>query len=137
MRSSEHSFENGLMHDARLLDRRPPGTRRVEARHPWVWIRHEDAWRKGAIHCWYVTGDTWMAWMQHDNPDPEVPWAVWGLYVYDGGTIRRRHHPAAKACVEVPASWGPTRVIETRLRDLGYAVALVKTGGEEDVLLLG
>lgn len=75
--------------------------------------------------------------MQHDPPDADNPQAIWGLYLYDGATIRRRHHPAAAATVEVPAKWGPMRVIETRLRDLGYAAALVKSGGEEDVLLLG
>jgi hypothetical protein len=78
-----------------------------------------------------------MVWMQHRPVDPEDPQAVWGLYVYDGVTIRRRHHPAATATVEVPTAWGPGRVVQTRIRDLGYAVDLVKTGDEADELLLG
>jgi hypothetical protein len=123
--------------NARLIEPKPARARRIEARHPWVWIRHDDEWRKGAIHCWYVHDDTWMAWMQHDPADPDAPWAVWGLYAYDRVTIRRRHHPAAVARVEVPASWGPSQVIQTRLRNLGYAVALIKTGGEADELRLG
>jgi hypothetical protein len=56
--------------------------------------------------------------------------------VYDPAAIRRRHYPAASVSVEVPAKWGPERVIQTRLRNLGYAVALTKTSGERDVLLL-
>ena len=130
-------FDDGRVHDACRLDQRPPGAQRVEARHYLVWIRHEDEWRKGSIHCWYVHDGTWLAWMQHNPPDPDAPQAIWGLYVYDGMSIRRRHHPAASATVEVPARWGPGRVIQTRLRDLGYAVALQKTGDAIDVLLLG
>lgn len=130
-------FDDVRVEDARLLNKRPPGARRIEARHVLVWIRHEGAWRKGAIHCWWTDGSQWFAWMQHAPPDPDDPQAVWGLYVYDGVTIRRRHHPAATVTVDVPASWGPTRVIETRLRNLGYAVALTRTGGDEDVLLIG
>jgi hypothetical protein len=75
--------------------------------------------------------------MQHQPPDPDSPQAVWGLYVYDGVSIRRRHHPAARATVEVPTAWGPQRTIQTRLRNLGYAVALTKTGEDIDLLLLG
>ena len=130
-------FDDGRVHDARRLDRRPPGAQRVEARHHLVWIRYEGEWRKGSIHCWYVHGGTWYAWMQHNPRDPDAPQAVWGLYVFDGASIRRRHHPAAAATVEVPTAWGPRRIIQTRLRDLGYAVALERTGDEEDVLLLG
>jgi hypothetical protein len=130
-------FDDVRVDDAQLVDPRPPGMRRVEARHVLVWIRHEGAWRTGAIHCWFVHSDMWMAWMQHQPPDPDAPQAVWGLYVYDGVSIRRRHHPAARATVEVPSAWGPERVIQTRLRDLGYAVALTRTGDDTDVLLLG
>ena len=110
---------------------------RIEARHVLVWIRHAGEWRPGSVHCWFVHRDQWMAWMQHKPVDPDSPQAVWGLYAYDGVSIRRRHHPAASATVEVPAAWGPERVIQTRLRDLGYAVALQKTGDDTDVLLLG
>jgi hypothetical protein len=130
-------FDDGSVDDARLVDPRPPGMRRVEARHVLVWIRHQGAWRRGSIHCWFVHRGAWMAWMQHRPVDPEDPQAVWGLYAYDGVTIRRRHHPAAQATVEVPAAWGPSRVVQTRIRDLGYAVDLVKTGDEADELLLG
>lgn len=125
------------MHDARRLEQRPPGARRVEARHYWVWIRYEGAWRTGSIHCWWTTGSTWIAWMQHQPIDPDAPQAVWGLYVYDGVTIRRRHHPAARASVEVPAKWGPARVVQTRLRNLGYAAGIVKTGESIDVIEVG
>jgi hypothetical protein len=112
----ERAFDDGVMRDAQVLDRRPPGSRRVEARHPWVWIRYRGAWRTGAIHCWFVDRDTWIAWMQHDPADPDNPQAVWGLYVYDGATIRRRNHPEGRARVE----GGPDRLAE--FRDLGYAV---------------
>lgn len=78
-----------------------------------------------------------MAWMQHRPADPDDPQAVWGLYVYDGATIRRRHYLAARATVEVPTSWGPSRTVMTRIRNLGYAVGLQKTGDETDILLLG
>jgi hypothetical protein len=105
------------MRDARLLDHYPPGSRRIEARSPWVWIHHKGGWRKGAIHCWYVHGDTWMAWMQHDDPSPDVPWSTWGLYIYDGTTIRRRHSPAARAHIE-----GAHRRLATHLRETGYSV---------------
>jgi hypothetical protein len=111
--------------------------RRVEAHHVLVWIRHEGAWRKGSVHCWFVHRDRWYAWMQHKPVNPDDPQNVWGLYVYDGATIRRRHYPAARVSVEVPARWGPERVIQTRLRDLGYAVALQRTGDDTDMLLLG
>lgn len=130
-------FDDGRMDDARLVDPRPPGLRRVEPRRVPVWIRHEGAWRTGSIHCWFIHGDVWMAWMQHQPADPDDPQAVWGLYLCDGVSIRRRHHPAASATVEVPASWGPSRTVLTRLRSLGYAVALQRTGDEKDVLLLG
>lgn len=102
-----------------------------------MWIHVGGEWRRGAIHCWWTHGGYWYAWMQHDQADRDHPQAVWGLYLYDGVSIRRRHYPAATASVEVPASWGPQRVIGTRLRDLGYAVALVKTGGCTDRVLLG
>src|SRR3954454_10752232 len=106
------------MHDARQLDHYPSGSHRVEAQNPWVWIHHKGAWRKGAIHCWYVHGDTWMAWMQHEDPAPDVPWAQWGLYQrdrppaapgarwgltpYEGTTTPPRPSPAARALVELP-----------------------------------
>ena len=77
-----------------------------------------------------------MAWIQHDSATDE-PWAQWGLYVYDGTSIRRRHHPPATATVEVPAAWGPGRTIRTRIRDLGYTAELLKTGDDTDLLLLG
>lgn len=109
------------MRDARQLDHYPSGSHRVEARNPWVWIHYAGAWRKGAIHCWYVHGDVWMAWMQHDDPAPDVPWAQWGLYQYDGATIRRRYAPAAKAWIEVPARQRRAEV-GTLLRDTGYCV---------------
>lgn len=114
------------MHDARQLDHYPSGSHRVEARNPWVWIRHRGAWRKGAIHCWYVHGDVWMAWMQHEDPAPDVPWAQWGLYQYDGTTIRRRYSPAARARVEVPDG-GPRDRFTTLLRDTGYSVVQEET----------
>jgi hypothetical protein len=114
--------------DAQLLDIQPPGSHRVETRDPWVWIRHKGAWRKGAIHCWFVRDDAWMAWMQHEPPPGEGPWATWGLYAYDGVTIRRRHHPQATAHIELPAD-GATN----EMRDLGYAVL----PQQNDVLVLG
>ncbi|GAA4603767.1 hypothetical protein GCM10023195_12570 [Actinoallomurus liliacearum] len=110
------------MHDARPLDHYPSGSHRIEARDAWVWIRHKGAWRKGAIHCWYVHGDTWMAWMQHEDPTPDVPWSAWGLYLYDGVTIRRRHTPAATARIEIPAGPDAPDRITARLRDTGYRV---------------
>lgn len=122
------------MPDAQLLDHQPAGCRRVETHDPWVWIRHRGVWRKGAIHCWYVHGDVWMAWMQHDPPAGEGPWATWGLYLYHRETIRRRHHPAAKARIELPADRIELLAEQTTrvMRDLGYAVLL-----NEDVLVLG
>jgi hypothetical protein len=79
-------FDDGGVHDARLLDQRPPDARRVEARHPWVWIRRDGEWRKGAIHCWYVRDGTWLAWMQHDKAEPDHPQADWGaVRVRPGG----------------------------------------------------
>jgi hypothetical protein len=108
------------MHDARRIDHYPTGSQRIEARNPWVWIRYKGAWRKGAIHCWYVHGGSWMAWMQHDDPAPEFPWARWGLYHYDGATIRRRYAPAATARVELPA--GRQDQVTALLRDTGYSV---------------
>jgi hypothetical protein len=42
----------------------------------------------------------------------------------------------ATAHVEVPAAWGPARLIQTRLRGLGYTVGLVRTGDDADLLLL-
>lgn len=116
------------MRDAQLLDQQPHGARRVETRDPWVWILHKGAWRKGAIHCWFVHGDVWMAWMQHESPPGEGPWATWGLYAYDGQTIRRRHHPPATAHIELPTA-GATN----EMRDLGYAVL----PQQNDVLVLG
>lgn len=136
MQLIERMFDDVRVDDARLVDPRPPGMRRVEARHALVWIRHGGAWRTGSIHCWYVHGEAWMAWMQHDDTDPDVPWAAWGLYAYDGITIRRRHHPAATATVEVPTAWGPRRLIQTRIRELGYTAELVTTGDTHDLLLL-
>lgn len=125
------------MYDARPLDHYPSGSHRIEARDAWVWIRHKGAWRKGAIHCWYVHGDTWMAWMQHEDPTPDVPWSAWGLYVYDGVTIRRRHTPAAVARVELsPDSDGMDR-ITARLRDTGYRVARHRLAGDDRTLLIG
>jgi hypothetical protein len=121
------------MRDARQLDNYPSGSHRVEAQNPWVWIRHKGAWRKGAIHCWYVHGDVWMAWMQHEDPAPDVPWAVWGLYQYDGTTIRRRHSPAARATVELP---GERRAgFTASLRETGYSVEACS--GDPVTLLLG
>lgn len=127
----------GLVRDAQLIDPRPPGMRRVEARHVPIWIHHAGAWRKGAIHCWFVYGTQWAAWLQHDPPDEADPQAVWGMYVYDGETIRRRYSPAARASVEVSVKWGPQRTVQTRLRDLGYAAALIKTGDARDIVELG
>lgn len=114
-----------------------PRMRRVEARHVLVWIHQDGGWRRGSIHCWFVKDDRWMAWMQHQPADPDSPQAVWDLYLYDAETLRRRHHPAAVAHIGVPASWGPGRVIQTRMRNLGYAVALVVTGGDFDILQIG
>lgn len=114
------------MRDAQLLDHYPPGTERAEAKHPWVWVRRKGAWRKGAIHCWYIHGDTWMAWLQHEPVD-DVPWADWGLFRYDGKTIRRRHHPPARVHIELPAAGAASE-----MRELGYAVM-----PEQDVLVLG
>lgn len=133
----ERMFDDVRVEDARLVDPRPPGLRRVEPRHVPVWIRRDGAWRTGSVHCWFVDGKQWMAWMQHRPPDPDDPQAVWGLYAYDGVSIRRRHHPAAKARVEVPSAWGPSQTIKTRLRGLDYEVDHLKTGDETDVLLLG
>ena len=116
------------MRDARRLDHYPSGSHRVEAQNPWVWIRHKGAWRKGAIHCWYVHGDTWMAWMQHEDPAPDIPWAAWGLYHYDGTSIRRRHSPVARARVELPDSGLRDRLV-SGLRDAGYAVDTYDDGG--------
>jgi hypothetical protein len=95
-----------------------------------VWIRHAGRWLTGFIHCWFVDGDLWVAWMQHVDPDPERPWAIWGMYRYDGGTIRRRHHPAATVHVT-----DATPELTTQLRDLGYAVTAVP--GERGVLAVG
>lgn len=116
------------MRDAQLLDHNPPGSRRVETRDPWVWIRHQGVWRKGAIHCWFVRSDAWMAWLQHEAPQSKGPWAIWGLYTYDGVTIRGRRPPRATAHIELPAD-GATN----EMRDLGYAVL----PQESDVLVLG
>jgi hypothetical protein len=80
LRDVERSFEDVRMRDAQLLDHNPPGSRRVETRDPWVWIRHQGVWRKGAIHCWFVRSDAWMAWLQHEAPQSKGPWAIWGLY---------------------------------------------------------
>ena len=125
------------MRDARQLDHYPSGSHRVEAQNPWVWIRHNGAWRKGAIHCWYVHGDVWMAWMQHEDPAPDVPWAMWGLYHYDGTTIRRRHAPAARARIELPGA-GPRDRFTALLRDSGYSVEdYEEDPGASVTLLLG
>ena len=118
-----------VMHDARQLDHYPAGSHRIEARNPWVWIRHKGAWRKGAIHCWYVHGDMWMAWMQHDDPAPDFPWAHWGLYHYDGATIRRRYAPAATARVEMPAGRSGREQVTTLLRETGYSVEAYRDSG--------
>lgn len=113
------------MRNARPFDTRPPGARRVQPGHPYVWIRYADRWLPGFIQWWFVAGGLWVAWMQHDDPDPERPWAIWGMYLFDGVTIRQRHRGAA-ARIEDPG------VEQTaRLRDLGYAVYL----GEGDLLL--
>ncbi|GAB3964028.1 hypothetical protein GCM10029978_023590 [Actinoallomurus acanthiterrae] len=125
------------MHDARPLDHYPPGSHRIEARDSWVWIHHKGAWRRGAIHCWYVHGETWMAWMQHDDPTPDVPWSAWGLYLYDGVTIRRRHAPAATASVEIPAGDARRERITALLRDTGYSVEPYRrTSGDPRTLLI-
>jgi hypothetical protein len=126
------------MHDARQLDHYPTGSHRIEARNPWVWIRHKGAWRKGAIHCWYVHGDSWMAWMQHDDPAPDLPWARWGLYHYDGATIRRRYAPAATARVEMPAGRHHREQVTTLLRETGYSVEAYRgSGGAGLILMIG
>jgi hypothetical protein len=114
------------MRDARQLDHYPSGSHRVEAQNPWVWIRHKGAWRKGAIHCWYVHGDMWMAWMQHEDPAPDVPWAMWGLYHYDGATIRRRHSPAARARIELLDV--SRERFTPELREAGYSVETYEHG---------
>jgi hypothetical protein len=78
-----------------------------------------------------------MAWMQHEDPTPDVPWSTWGLYLYDGVIIRRRHAPAAIASVEVPAGPdGPDR-ITARLRDTGYSVEpwRPRSGGDKTLLI--
>jgi hypothetical protein len=106
------------MRDATRLPRKPAGARSVEAPHPWVWIYVDGAWRAGAIHCWFVVRDQWSAWLQYPDPNPDVPWAVWGHFVHDGRSIRRRHHPAAVAHVEGAAG----HEAAGRLRALGYAV---------------
>ncbi|MCO6008681.1 hypothetical protein NE236_27275 [Actinoallomurus purpureus] len=124
------------MHDARSLDHYPSGSHRIEARDSWVWIHHRGAWRKGAIHCWYVHGDTWMAWMQHEDPAPDVPWSAWGLYLYDGVTIRRRHAPAAIARIEVPMDGNGRERVTARLRDTGYSVEPHPTSSDQGTLLI-
>src|SRR5690348_11949612 len=123
--------------DAQPVDPRPPGLRHVEPRHVPAWIRYQGAWRKASVHAWFQHGDQWIAWVQHQTTDPDDPHALWGLFVFDGETIRRRHYPAARASVEVSSRWGPSQTVKTRLRDLGYRVDHVKTGDEHDVLKLG
>lgn len=123
------------MNDALPIDHYPSGSLRVEARNPWVWVRHKGAWRKGAIHCWYVHGDVWMAWLQHEDPAPDFPWSRWGLYRYDGTTIRRRHAPAATAWIEVPAGRDGQRVTAL-LRDTGYSVEAGRARAERGRTLL-
>ena len=130
-------FDYGAMHDALSLDHYPPGSLRVEARNPWIWIHHKGAWRKGAIHCWYVHGDVWMAWLKHEDPAPDFPWSTWGLYRYDGKTIRRRHAPAAVAWIEMPAGADGERV-RALLRDTGYSVEAGRSPAEHaGALLIG
>lgn len=84
----------------------------------------------GSVHAWHRDGDRWLAWIQHHDPDPDVPWATWGLYVYDRRTIRRRHTPRSRATVIVSASWGPSQIVKTRIRGLGYTVEHVITGDD-------
>ena len=124
-----------LMHDALPLDHYPPGSLRVEARNPWIWIHHKGAWRKGAIHCWYVHGGVWMAWLQHEDPAPDFPWSTWGLYRYDGRTIRRRHAPAAVAWIETPAGADGER-LRALLRETGYSVEAGRPAGQRGGMLL-
>jgi hypothetical protein len=72
-----------------------------------------------------------MAWMQHEDPAPDVPWAQWGLYQYDGTTIRRRHTPAARAMVEPPAE--DHGRVTALLRETGYSIEAC----DDATLLLG
>lgn len=89
------------------------------------------------MHAWFRDGGRWIAWVQHQPADTDDPHAVWGLYLFDGKTIRQRHYPAARASVEVSSRWGPSQTVKTRLRGLGYTVDHVKTGEVLDVLKLG
>lgn len=122
--------------DAQPVDSRPPGLQHVEPRHVPAWIHHAGAWRRGSVHAWFRDGDRWLAWAQHQPADENDPQNVWGLYVYDRETIRRRYATSPKASVEVPSAWGPSQAIKTSIRGLGYDVDHVKTGDASDILRL-
>jgi len=83
---------DGPVPDARTVPMPPRDLPRIRPVQVAVWIRAEQAWKKGWIAVMVFHRGRWLIWAQHDC-DGTDPWTRWGWFVFESGehaTIRAR-----------------------------------------------